>query len=394
MTPPISIDGSSVEQVRIDGEFVNQATIDGEKVYLGEPAQPAIAYGTYDQNIIVRDTDMNLQASLGVPSHDVNGGCVFSPNGKYLASGDDGGNVYIHEINTNPGEYADFDHIETFSHWPDEVWGVSFSPNGNWLLWAGEGNNSAYPGDDAGQVAVYETPDHPHNSGGFEKDRIKKYTTDGFLRSGLGWSPDSNYVAHGGYDGSVTIYGVSEYGISEDEELHRFEQNKRCESDFAWSNDGNYFAYARSNFDTDNVVLTVRENDGSNWPVVHENSTAGYRCRCGPAFSPDSSYLAMGDRTGHIYIYDVPGFNLQEKFRIGYPRNSVHLDNGLVFTRMCQFTPDGNYLGVMSIRGAIEVFSVPRFNKVTTVGEDKHDEYYQGMYTDSEWHPANGPFNF
>ena len=113
---------------------------------------------------------------------------TFSPNGQYVALGDDTGRAYLWNLN---------DHYWTsWTHREDEIFSVAFSPNGEYLA----------TGDSNGYANLWEV-----SSWWTDDVNVQRVELGGNVRA-VAFSPNGRYLAADGYDGSntnVTIYDMS-----------------------------------------------------------------------------------------------------------------------------------------------------------------------------------------
>jgi WD40 repeat protein len=119
---------------------------------------------------------------------------AFSPDGKLLATGTDGGPPNIHLWSLPDGE-----HVRDIDGFPYGTLAVAFSPDGQTLAVAGE---SLYTQGGADLARLYDV------ASGAELRSLP--TTDGPYVNSIAFSGDGTMVATGGYEGPVEVWLVSD----------------------------------------------------------------------------------------------------------------------------------------------------------------------------------------
>ena len=141
---------------------------------------------------------------------------TFSPNGQYVALGDDTGRAYLWNLN---------DHYWTsWTHREDEIFSVAFSPNGEYLA----------TGDSNGYANLWEV-----SSWWTDDVNVQRVELGGNVRA-VAFSPNGRYLAADGYDGSNT--NVTIYDMSSVRSVRQIDPDVFEVQALAFSPDGRYLA--------------------------------------------------------------------------------------------------------------------------------------------------------
>ena len=141
---------------------------------------------------------------------------TFSPNGQYVALGDDTGRAYLWNLN---------DHYWTsWTHREDEIFSVAFSPNGEYLA----------TGDSNGYANLWEV-----SSWWTDDVNVQRVELGGNVRA-VAFSPNGRYLAADGYDGSNT--NVTIYDLSSVRSVRQIDPDVFEVQALAFSPDGRYLA--------------------------------------------------------------------------------------------------------------------------------------------------------
>ncbi|MEM8862511.1 MAG: hypothetical protein AAGD96_29715, partial [Chloroflexota bacterium] len=149
------------------------------------PDGTQIALGDEDYNILLYnypdiDLDNPVQAFSG-NVHNINS-IAFSPDGKWLASGNDFTQIFVWDLNSSAEEGVLLEGHTSF------IWTVSFSSDSNYLVSASDDNT----------VRVWDTGNLSAPSQLLEGHEAFAWSAE--------FSPDSRYIASGSSDGTVRIW--------------------------------------------------------------------------------------------------------------------------------------------------------------------------------------------
>lgn len=223
----------------------------------------------------------------------------FSPDGEYLATGDNNGTLYIRTTD-------DWEIEQTFDydfHDLGQIRTVSFS-NDNTLLAYGES-----------ELFVHNRSDW---SVEFNIDTDYIYTSD--------ISPNDEYLSIGLME-KLEIYETSNWELDE-----TLSADDRVDG-VSFSPDGQYIAYGDMAFEATAYIYTTPISD-TGWSSV-TTFGADNEIRA-VEFDPDTEYLAIGFRGG-VHILSTSDWELQTTLE--FERDSV---------RGLSFSPDGELLAVAS----------------------------------------------
>ena len=240
---------------------------------------------------------------------------AFSPDGKYIATGDIDGDVGFWEV----GDDDVIDYVDLGG----EVRGVAFSPNGNYLAADGNDGNvtvwlldvatrttvrGTYVHDDADNInSIAYSPDGRYVAVGM--DIVWAFLWD--LNSGAvnGWgkldasevydvafSPDGRYLATGNDNGDLTLWELNSWW-TDDANTIDFKPGGNVRS-VAFSPDGRYLA--ADGYDGSSTYVNIY-NVGTRRVAWQINSGNVYAI----AFSPNGEYIALGDTDGVITFYRI-----------------------------------------------------------------------------------------
>ena len=242
----------------------------------------------------------------------------FSPDGKYIVTGDAGGDVALWEVRNGERIYR--------RSIGGAIRGVAFSPDGKFIAAGGAGvvvRLRTSDGKDVGRStfsdakginAVAYSTDDIHVA--FGDDTGAVYLWDVNRKQRRGWkykvvdnlyaitfSPDGEYLATGDSSGYARIWEVdSWWGHVKDLNVQSKKRGGNVRA-VAFSPDGEYLA--TDQYDDDSGVENVYIYDVVNDRVVqqiNQGSTTG-RGVTALAFSPNGRYLAVGNVDSKIKIY-------------------------------------------------------------------------------------------
>ena len=234
---------------------------------------------------------------------------AFSPDGRYIATGDTDGDLGLWEVSSGDNIY--------YKNLGGRVEGVAFSPEGRQL--AADGNN----GDP--YVIILEA------SSGAEIARtgVDSSSADAGNVRDVAFSPNGNYVAIG-----VDIPWAWLWEVKSDRMYGWGDTGNSEINAVAFSPDGRYLATGDD--DGEAILLEVNRWWSGSWPGVQRLQVGG-NVRA-VAFSPDGKYLAADGYDGsntNVTIYDVT-------------RNTTawRIDLDIHEIYALAFSPKGEYLAV------------------------------------------------
>jgi WD40 repeat protein len=223
-----------------------------------------------DADVVLRQATLDSRVRRVLTGHDAAVNAVaFSPDGRWLASGDAHGKVQAWDMTNDgrpqamPGQYGFIND-------------VTFSPDGRYLAATSLSGRIVWAGPDRGGLVIR------HDEGHHSPD------------STLAFSPDGRQLATGDYDGMVRIWKTaSTRGLA------AFNGQQGAIMSLAFSPDGRRLATAGEDG-------TVRTWDTAGWKASsvlrgHTGPVAGL------AFSPDGKRLASVGNDGTLRIWDMSG---------------------------------------------------------------------------------------
>ncbi len=239
----------------------------------------------------------------------------FSPDGKYIATGDTDGDVGFWEV-------GDDDSIE-YVRLGDNVQSVAFSSDSRYLAADGDDGDvlvslldvatrttvrSRYVHSDADNInAIAYSPGGRYVAVAVDlpwvflwdlnSDAMNGWgDTDAFEVYDVAFSPDGRYLAIGNDNGDLILFELNSWWTDDVNEIYL--QPGGNVQVVAFSPDGKYLA--ADGYDGTNTYVNIyRMSDMSiAWRVTTDDVRA-------IAFSPDSEYIAMGDTDGTIAFYQI-----------------------------------------------------------------------------------------
>ena len=270
--------------------------------------------------VVLISTATVQDTSAEIKVHDLYSGGVsvdFSPDGRYIATGDTDGRVGLWEVSSGENIY--------YRSLGGSVRAVAFSPNGKYLAADGYDGNVRAILLEASSGAVVAS----------------RYINDeaGNINS-IAYSPDGKYVAVGldlrwAYLWELSSNRISGWGFTDASEVYDVAFSPDAKSLATGNNDGLASLWELSSWWTDDVNVQSMQ-PGDNVRAV--------------AFSPNGRYLAADGydgRNNNVTIYDViDGRRVQQ---IDPDINNL---NALVFS------PDGQYLAVGGEDPRINIYRI------------------------------------
>ena len=251
---------------------------------------------------------------------------AFSPDGRYIAAGDDEGYVALWEVSSGTNLWR--------KSLGGEVASVAFSPDGRYLAADGSDSNGPYvvllgassgteiqrtgvdaTSSDADRVnSVAFSPDGNYVAIGVDLRWASLWELSSSRRSGWGYteasevyavafSPDGRYLATGDDNGYAVLWEVSTWW-TDDVNAQYMEPGGNVQA-VAFSPDGRYLA--TDGYDGSNTDITIWEvSSGTRVRQINADNVFAI------AFRPDGRYLAAGDEDGIITFWRTDGW-IREK---------------------------------------------------------------------------------
>ena len=241
----------------------------------------------------------------------------FSPDGKYIATGDTDGDVGFWEV----GDDEELIYISLGG----DVQSVAFSPDSRYLAADGDDGDvkvslldvvtrttvrSRYVHNDADNInAIAYSPNGRYVAVGVDLRWTYLWDlnsgamngwgkTDAFEVYDVAFSPDGRYLATGNDNGNLTLWELNSWWTDDVNAIDlKPGGNVRA---IAFSQDGEYLA--ADGYDEDNGTTFVNIYRMSDMSIAWRVTTNDVRAI---AFSPDSEYIAMGDTYGTITFYQI-----------------------------------------------------------------------------------------
>jgi WD40 repeat protein len=274
----------------------------------------ALRAGTMESQVAL----LNLGTMIpkkNLPARTTVAGLVFSPDGKVLAGGNQGGKVFLWDVEANKKK-------EEFALHVDSITSVAFSRDGSRLA----------SGSRGGSIAFLNIVD-----GNFEKLAVGKLPLRLPGHTGavhfVCFSADGRKLLSGSSDGTARVWDLSRtLGPP------RLHDGSSPVTDLAFSADGSRFAAAQGPW--------IRLGDARRGQLFKPLRTPQERGDKQPtvnriAFAPDGKQLAAGDDNGIIHLWDVPSrkhvATLAEVAALRAPADKRRVT-------ALTFSPDGKYL--------------------------------------------------
>lgn len=262
------------------------------------PSEPLLACAETGGTVtLLNTTDASIVRSWkAFDDGDVN--CVqFSPNGQYIATGDDGGNIRIWDATTG----------ETIRHILPVDRGIEalkFSADGQWLASANRSHD----------VSVWNV-----KTGSLQH----AFTGHTNRVTSLDFHPNGDYLVSGGRDSQAIVWSVETGNV-----VQNLLEHDAAVWAVAFSPDGSTLA-------TTGADLSIRLWDTTEWRTTRSFRGHLRQIYC-LAFSPDSQLLLSGDNQGEVKFWDThaPG-PLVERWEMNGHTGTIN---------SVAYSPDGSHL--------------------------------------------------
>ncbi|MCA2723233.1 MAG: protein kinase [Microcystis sp. M136S2] len=273
---------------------------------------------------------------------------VYSPDGRYLASGSSDNTIKIWEVATGK-------QLHTLTGHSSGVLSVVYSPDGRYLasgsqdktikIWeVATGKVRTLTGHSSQFLSVVYSPDGRYLASGSQDKTIKIWeVATGKVRTLTGhsseflsvvYSPDGRYLASGSSDDTIKIWEVAT-----GQELRTLTGHSGSVWSVVYSPDGRYLASGSSDdtikiweVATGQELRTLTGHSSGVWSVV---------------YSPDGRYLASGNDDKTIKIWEVA---------TGKQLRTLTGHSGSVWSVV--YSPDGRYLASGSGDKTIKIWRV------------------------------------
>ena len=300
--------------------------------------------------IIIISAAVVQDVSAQIKLYDLYSGSVsvdFSPDGKYIATGDTDGDVGLWEVSSGENIY--------YSSLGGEVQGVAFSPDGKYI--AADGTNGNL------RAILLET------SSGTEVQRTDLVDEAHNINS-VTFSPNGQHVALGDDTGRAYLWNLND---------HYWKWWTHGEDEIfsvAFSPNGQYLATGDSNGYTNLWEVSSWWTDDVNVQRVE----LGGNVRA-VAFSPNGRYLVADGYDGsntNVTIYDVSSV-----------RSVQQIDPDVFEVQALAFSPDGRYLAVGCYDPAAIIFYRIGTEDITPITQITREKTIQvnGEVHDLAWSP-------
>ncbi|MFQ5723637.1 MAG: hypothetical protein ACE5G6_04025, partial [Terriglobia bacterium] len=255
-----------------------------------------LASGSGDNSVKLWDVTTGRQARVLLGHLAFVGGAAFSPDGRWLASasGFKDHTVKLWEVATGR-------EVRTLRGHTDTVWTVAFSPDGRWLASAGNDNT----------IVLWEVA-----------TGRKVHTLQGHTQPVMSvvFSPDGRWLVSGSYDHRIKLWYVAT-----GREVRTLGYHPGSVWEVAFSPDGRWLASGGRD-------KRVKLWDVATWREVRVLRGHGDEVKT-VAFSPDGRWLASGSQDGIIMLWEVGTGQLVRTL-------TGHTDS----VQDLAFSPDGRWL--------------------------------------------------
>ena len=243
----------------------------------------------------------------------------FSPDGKWMVTGDDNANVTFWEV-ANPSQP-----VLTLPTQQSSLRATEFSPDGKWLA-VGGGNDT---------VRLWDMSTFPENT----PTSTITLEHDGDVTD-IAFSPTGNWMASVSRDGYLRLWDTQTW------QLYKQSQPLQDPSlSVAFSPDGQWLAATTVGEEEGHTFIYPINDLNSFTPIIYTLKDAAWSL----AFSSDSQYLAIGDEDGQIHVLSMQALE--------NPSPIILKSHALTITDLA-FSPDGKWLADSSWDQTIRLWPV------------------------------------
>lgn len=249
-------------------DILHQETF-GSSVYVGKFSPDGSRFASYVDGVITQWNSESFQLTCQIPVSGIVNALAYSPNGRYLGSGDNDGNAYLWDA-------SDCHMLRSYTGAFGTIGAVAFSPDGT--LFA--------TGSYDAQIRIYDVA---------SAALVAPLTLQSDAIRALAFSPDGRLLASGSQDRSVVIWDLVEAQV-----LHHFSNEYQDAANaLAFSPDGS--ALVAGSLDGMMRVYSL-----SDFHLIHQETISTGLSSV--AFTPDGKTLLAGT-FGLVAAYSYPDFS-------------------------------------------------------------------------------------
>ncbi|REJ44776.1 MAG: protein kinase [Microcystis flos-aquae TF09] len=267
-----------------------------------------LASGSQDKTIKIWEVATGKELRTLTGHSDRVRSVVYSPDGRYLASGSWDKTIKVWDVVTGT-------ELRTLAGYSGWVWSVAYSPDGRYLA----------SGSDDDTLTIWEVA---------TGKQLRTLTGHSLFVMSVVYSPDGRYLASGNGDKTIKIWEVAT-----GKELPTFTGHSSVVLSVVYSPDGRYLASGSS----DKTIKIWEVATGKELPTLTGHS----REVMSVVYSPDGRYLASGSQDKTIKIWEVA---------TGKELRTLTGHSSSVLSVV--YSPDGRYLASGSGDKTIKIWRV------------------------------------